>query len=136
MPDAGTQTAPSAEPLFDPARFWSGLARERRDRIGAAAVLLLKASVSLTERNGTERDRLASLQAIDLALVAIRADLVAADPAIFGHPGPSRLDQLGIRQCRHCGCTDQIACLEGCSWSAKDLCSRCASPVLACEAVP
>ncbi len=32
--------------------------------------------------------------------------------------------------CRICGCTDEQACLEGCSWVEADLCSRCAAPVI------
>jgi hypothetical protein len=29
------------------------------------------------------------------------------------------------RRCRVCGCTDDRACEEGCSWVEADLCSRC-----------
>lgn len=32
----------------------------------------------------------------------------------------------GSAQCRVCGCTQGIACLGGCSWVERDLCSRCA----------
>lgn len=31
----------------------------------------------------------------------------------------------GGRQCRACGCTDNDACEEGCSWVEADLCSAC-----------
>lgn len=30
------------------------------------------------------------------------------------------------RTCRHCGCTDDQACPQGCSWVEPDLCSSCA----------
>ena len=36
------------------------------------------------------------------------------------------LSVFGIRQCRRCGCTDAVACPEGCFWVAADLCSSCA----------
>lgn len=32
----------------------------------------------------------------------------------------------GNPPCRRCGCTDNAACEEGCSWEELDLCSRCA----------
>jgi len=33
--------------------------------------------------------------------------------------------------CRACGCTDERACSEGCSWAEPDLCSSCAAKALA-----
>ncbi len=30
-----------------------------------------------------------------------------------------------VRRCRACGCTDNHACPEGCSWVEEDLCSAC-----------
>jgi hypothetical protein len=32
----------------------------------------------------------------------------------------------GLPACRECGCTENAACVGGCSWAAPDLCSRCA----------
>jgi hypothetical protein len=32
------------------------------------------------------------------------------------------------RWCRVCGCTDEFACAEGCTWLERDLCSSCISP--------
>lgn len=32
----------------------------------------------------------------------------------------------GSDQCRECGCTENFACPEGCSWAAPHLCSACA----------
>ncbi len=31
----------------------------------------------------------------------------------------------GVRTCRKCGCTDAMACPEGCFWVDEDLCSAC-----------
>lgn len=31
-----------------------------------------------------------------------------------------------ITRCRVCGCTDDAACLNACSWVERDLCSTCA----------
>jgi hypothetical protein len=30
-----------------------------------------------------------------------------------------------VRSCRHCGCTDELGCPDGCSWDEPDLCSQC-----------
>ena len=32
-----------------------------------------------------------------------------------------------MRRCRFCGCSDNDACPNICSWSAEDLCSTCAT---------
>jgi hypothetical protein len=32
----------------------------------------------------------------------------------------------GVRKCRGCGCTDDLACPGGCYWVEEDLCSACA----------
>lgn len=34
---------------------------------------------------------------------------------------------LGLMKCKYCGCTDDHACEGGCSWVAKDVCSKCAA---------
>lgn len=31
----------------------------------------------------------------------------------------------GVRTCRRCGCTDEVACDDGCCWMGADLCSNC-----------
>lgn len=31
----------------------------------------------------------------------------------------------GARACRHCGCTDEWGCPDGCWWVAEDVCSSC-----------
>ena len=41
---------------------------------------------------------------------------------------PRGVDVLnGGRQCRKCGCTENSACGEGCSWVEADLCSACSN---------
>lgn len=30
-----------------------------------------------------------------------------------------------VRKCKICGCTDERACVGGCEWADRDLCSRC-----------
>jgi hypothetical protein len=35
-------------------------------------------------------------------------------------------EQAEIRACKVCGCSEEDACEEGCSWIAADLCSSCA----------
>lgn len=32
-----------------------------------------------------------------------------------------------VEECRVCGCTDEIACEDGCYWVEEDLCSACAT---------
>lgn len=38
---------------------------------------------------------------------------------------PSGVVAESLRTCRKCGCTDDRACHNGCSWVAPDLCSEC-----------
>ena len=33
-------------------------------------------------------------------------------------------------KCKYCGCTDDNACEGGCSWVAKDVCSKCAAKLV------
>jgi len=37
---------------------------------------------------------------------------------------------LGLMKCKYCGCTDDNACEGGCSWVAKDVCSKCAASLV------
>lgn len=39
--------------------------------------------------------------------------------------------ECGERTCRVCGCTEDEACPEGCSWYDDGLCSRCVGAELA-----
>lgn len=40
---------------------------------------------------------------------------------------------IGDRICRGCGCTDAVACGEGCWWVTADLCSECAPAPVAVQ---
>ncbi len=35
-----------------------------------------------------------------------------------------------LMKCKYCGCTDDHACEGGCSWVAKDVCSKCAAKLV------
>ena len=41
------------------------------------------------------------------------------------HGYTSTHSRINVRTCRVCGCTDDRACAEGCSWVEADLCSAC-----------
>lgn len=47
---------------------------------------------------------------------------LSLEPADFTMPD---LEVIGVRQCRECGCIEDYACPEGCSWAEADLCSAC-----------
>lgn len=53
-----------------------------------------------------------------------------AEAVVFNEPGravrPEFLKHWDSRRCRACGCTQNRACPEGCSWTEPDLCSACA----------
>ena len=42
----------------------------------------------------------------------------------------------GVRHCVKCGCTDEHACVGGCSWVTADRCSRCAPNVAGILGIP
>ena len=35
-----------------------------------------------------------------------------------------------VMKCKYCGCTDDHACEGGCSWVAKNVCSKCAAELV------
>jgi ParB family chromosome partitioning protein len=45
--------------------------------------------------------------------------------AANAHPYGEELDGLEVRSCGVCGCTDEDACDDGCTWVELDLCSAC-----------
>jgi len=57
---------------------------------------------------------------------------------MFDHVLDSLDDELDVRECRLCGCTDEDACVDAagvpCSWTEDDLCSVCAA-LLSAEAL-
>ena len=38
-------------------------------------------------------------------------------------------------KCKYCGCTDGQACVGGCSWVAKNVCSSCVLPSIKLKGV-
>lgn len=59
-----------------------------------------------------------------------QASCVRADAAFAHHCFNVSLQKAfetyELRKCRKCGCTWDRACIGGCSWVEKDLCSACA----------
>jgi hypothetical protein len=56
--------------------------------------------------------------------IAERACYQAGERA---RPAARGIDLAGEPACRECGCTDSLACPQGCSWMQPDLCSVCAA---------
>ncbi len=42
----------------------------------------------------------------------------------------------GDRRCRICGCVEELACDDGCSWADTDLCSACVDRATPLPSVP
>jgi hypothetical protein len=55
--------------------------------------------------------------------IAERAHYQAAERALLADWG---IDLGDESPCRECGCTDSLACPQGCGWAQPDLCSVCA----------
>jgi hypothetical protein len=128
-------TPPSEESQgrLDCAAVWDRLDPELQRRLGRAALLLALAQHGIAQQAYVLRAPGAS----DLGDLYDQADLTAYDEIIaagavalgLADDQPVPLPDLaawGIRQCRQCGCTDEIACPDGCHWVAADLCSTCA----------
>ena len=109
---------------FDAHQAWAALSEDKQRAIGEAALLL---QVS-TEAQMLAMDDAASTPA---ARRWERAEQIAwqhfatipIDPDLY--PGGPDLATLGIQACRVCGCTNEAACEDGCSWVEDDLCSAC-----------
>lgn len=70
--------------------------------------------------------------ALDLTCRELQRELTGRggfDLDYWCEPCRRELVERGVRYCRVCGCTDDDACPEGCSWVPTDLpgdlCSRC-----------
>lgn len=60
---------------------------------------------------------------LERPIVGITSNKKRGARTFLVHVIPS--DVEGQRICRHCGCSDDIACAGGCSWVSKDECSAC-----------
>jgi hypothetical protein len=75
-------------------------------------------SVDRIDETPEELDALISLAEDDFLRHRTIIETLAMNEATEMIDGP-------IRTCRICGCTDDHACPEGCSWVEEDLCSAC-----------
>jgi hypothetical protein len=114
---------------FNPRAAWDALDADQQRAIGEAALLL---------HVSTEAQAINSDHAPTPELVAadrrwehaeqvawnLLTETIPVDADLY--PDGPDLAAIGIRACRECGCTDDSACPEGCSWIEVDLCSACA----------
>lgn len=109
----------------DPAAIWASLPPEVQVQLGIAGIIM--ALGNLGQSAGLIPDQGYAAAEFE-ALRVIRQHLKLHAPQAFsdGEPKLPRLRALGIRACHHCGCTDDIGCPEGCTWTAEEVCSSCA----------
>lgn len=117
----GTAAGPAFK-SFDPATLWNSLDEEQRQALGVAAIAHIAGAIGTSEGYAPLR----AFDAADIegfgALVRILRDVA---PEWSANPVPPDLTALGVPQCRSCGCTDNVACDEGCCWVQPGLCSSC-----------
>ena len=56
--------------------------------------------------------------------IAERARYQAQEREVLAGQG---IDLGDVPPCRECGCSDSLACPQGCGWAQPDLCSVCAA---------
>lgn len=61
-----------------------------------------------------------------MSALADRQEYQRAERALLAEHGVDLSDEP---TCRGCGCSDSLACEEGCWWVEADLCSACADQV-------
>lgn len=66
-----------------------------------------------------------------VSTIAERAAYQAEERALLASAGVELPDETA---CRECGCSDSLACPDGCGWAQPDLCTTCARELeqLAC----
>lgn len=149
MPDArpaeGAATHMWGGPLFDPVGAWEELKPDQQAAIGIAGIVYafglqgIEAgpSTGQTMWDGSAAAEAAAMKGEDALVRAVANALAPRFAVIHGHNGEEypfplsmpALAPLGIRQCRQCGCIDEIACKGGCGWidgETPPLCSACA----------
>ena len=127
MPDGTTTTSAG---LWDFAHAFDRLAAFEQRRLGIAALLLVASEIEAGSTASPATGR-AWDTAGEEARQVIMEDMASAD-CPFGEgrlPLPD-LALIGVRACHACGCTDERACPEGCSWVGPNLCSTCAPGAL------
>ncbi len=111
---------------------WAGLSEEDKATIGAAALEWMAAE-AVQDRGYQEggdlmicRERV-GMAAGDACRNAIQEIFVDAVPreALEGADGAPRIPTLLGMVCECCGCSENDACPEGCSWARDDLCTAC-----------
>ena len=109
---------------------WARLGPEGQRQIGMATIaeyVALLAESAPPPHNDVLWDNIldhaetAIVDLLEQAGVIGPADGLCADD--FDLPD---LNQLGIRMCTRCGCTDDHGCEEGCTWVGPTTCSTCA----------
>lgn len=113
--------------LWDPLAAWDAMSPMQQRAIGSLALAHLTASYGAARRPRYFLDR---ERAAETALNVTHAQLVQATdcavPGLLDAPPPIDLNRIGVRMCRRCGCTDDHACIGGCSWVGPTHCSGCA----------
>lgn len=60
---------------------------------------------------------------VPVSTIAERAEYQAVERALLAELGVELADESG---CRECGCSESLACPQGCGWAQPDLCTVCA----------
>lgn len=116
--------------VVDPGTVWRSLAAETRDRLGEAAIARGLLAL-LDEEVASEAEDLPPgivFHADDVA-AALAADALRPfwEHSPTERPIPDLHSLAGLRFCHRCGCTDEHACPDGCTWAGPALCSACAT---------
>jgi len=115
---------------FNPRTTWDALDADQQRAIGEAALLLHVSTEGQGfpwEKPDPSPERLkADRRWAHAEQVAwnLLTETIPADADLY--PDGPDLSAMDIRACRVCGCTDDSACPDGCSWIEDDLCSACA----------
>jgi hypothetical protein len=137
-PASGSQTdtaglAVVRDGKLDPLAAWRALPPEVQQQLGAAAIAAEigdLGEVVAAELGVPEEARpfeIAGTEAGALMFQLVTVFVLGGEDTML--PPRPDLRPLGIRQCRVCGCTDELACIGpggiGCEWVELDLCSAC-----------
>ncbi|MBP2495013.1 hypothetical protein ABID82_005002 [Methylobacterium sp. PvP062] len=128
MPEISELLARPAPERFDGAEAWSKLGEDARAQVGIAALEMVCA-LRLAERADSEdlpelyeRVGFTACNEMEAAL-SHAVDEVLPDDALDASDDRPRIPASLGGVCRCCGCSQNDACEEGCSWAADDLCT-------------